>query len=57
MADHALVFSASSATPLYVKDGSTWLPVTAAYRKVNGSWQQVALEQAFTSGTNYKRAT
>lgn len=57
VADHALVFSAGGSGPaLYVKNGSTWLPVTTAYRKVNGSWQQVALDQAFTSGTKYRRA-
>ena len=56
--DHALVFSAGSSGPqLYVKDGSTWVQVTTAYRKVSGTWQQVALDQAFTSGTNYRRAT
>ena len=55
--DHALVFSAGSSGPqLYVKQGSTWVQVTTAYRKVSGAWQQVALDQAFTSGTNYRRA-
>jgi len=58
VADHALVFSAGSSGPqLYVKNGSTWVQVTTAYRKVSGTWQQVALDQAFTSGTNYRRAT
>ena len=58
VADHALVFSAGSSGPqLYFKDGSTWVQVTTAYRKVSGTWQQVALDQAFTSGTNYRRAT
>lgn len=56
-ADHTLVVSAGSSGPtLYVKQGSAWVQVTTAYRKVNGSWQQVALDQAFTSGTNYRRA-
>lgn len=56
-ADHALVFSAGSSGPtLYVKSGSTWQQVTSAYRKVSGAWQQVALDQAFTSGTKYRRA-
>lgn len=55
-ADHTIVVSATGGPALYVKNGSTWVQVTAAYRKVNGSWQQVALDQAFTSGTNYRRA-
>lgn len=56
--DHAIVVSAGGSGPsLYVKDGSTWVQVTTAYRKVSGAWQQVALDQAFTSGTNYRRAT
>ena len=56
--DHTVVFTAGSSGPtLYVKDGSAWLPVTAAYRKVSGAWQQVALDAAFASGTRYRRAT
>lgn len=55
--DHTVVFTAGSSGPtLYVKDGSAWLPVAAAYRKVSGAWQQVALDQAFSSGTRYRRA-
>ena len=57
-ADHVLVFSAGGSGPsLYVKDGSTWVQVATAYRKVSGSWQRVTLDQAFTSGTMYRRAT
>ena len=56
-ADHVLVFSAGGSGPaLYVKDGSTWVAVSAAYRKVNGSWQRVQLDQAFATGTKYRRA-
>lgn len=56
VADHALVFSAGSSGPqLYVKDGSTWVQVATAYRKVSGTWRQVQLDQAFTSGTKYRR--
>lgn len=56
VADHVLVFSAGGSGPsLYVKEGSTWVQVATAYRKVNGSWQQVQLDQAFTSGTKYRR--
>lgn len=52
--DHAIVVSAASQTALYVKQGGSWVPVQAAYRKVSGSWQEVALDQAFQSGVNYK---
>ncbi len=58
VADHAIVVTASSAGPvLYVKSGSSWVQVSRAYRKVSGAWQQVAVDQAFTSGTRYRRAT
>ena len=53
-ADHAIVVTASSSGPeLYVKSGSTWVKVSRAYRKANGSWTEVALDAAFTSGVNY----
>ena len=53
-ADHAIVVTASSSGPeLYVKSGSTWVKVSKAYRKANGSWTEVALDAAFTSGVNY----
>ena len=53
-ADHAIVFSSSGAQPeLYVKRNGSWVQVQTAYKKVNGSWVQVALDQAFSSGTNY----
>ena len=53
-ADHVVVFSASGAQPeLYVKVNGTWKLVQAAYKKVSGSWQQVSVDQAFQSGTNY----
>lgn len=56
-ADHALVFSVGGSGPaLYVKDGTTWVQVAKAYRKVSGTWRQVQLDQAFTSGTKYVRA-
>ena len=56
--DHTVVFTAGSSGPtLYVKSGSSWVQVTRAYRKVSGAWQQVAVDQAFTSGTRYRRAT
>lgn len=56
-ADHIIVVSATGGPTLYVKSGNSWVRVTTAYRKVSGTWQQVALDQAFTSGTNYRRAT
>lgn len=56
-ADHVLVFSAGGSGPaLYVKDGSTWVQVSAAYRKVGGSWQRVQLDQAFKARTAYRRS-
>lgn len=56
VADHALVFSAGSTGPqLYVKQGTSWVQVTTAYRKVSGTWRQVQLDQAFTSGMKYRR--
>lgn len=56
-ADHAIVVSASGSGPvLYVKTGNAWTQVSRAYKKVGGSWQQVALDAAFTSGVNYVRS-
>lgn len=54
--DHAIVVAKESTTALYVKQGSAWVQVTRAYRKVNGSWQEVALDAAFSAGTRYRRA-
>ena len=39
---------------MYVKLNGSWVQVSKAYRKVSGSWQEVALDQAFQSGVNYK---
>ncbi len=55
-ADHAIVVSAASSTQMYVKQGGSWVGVSKAYRKVSGSWQQVNLDQVFSSGTNYRKA-
>ncbi len=54
-ADHAIVVTVSggSQPTLYVKLNGTWTQVARAYKKANGSWTQVAVDQAFTSGTNY----
>ena len=53
-ADHAIVVTSASTTALYVKQNGSWVQVSKAYRKVSGSWQEVALDQAFQSGVNYK---
>ena len=54
-ADHVIVVTSSASGPeMYVKLNGTWVQVSKAYRKVSGSWQEVALDQAFQSGVNYK---
>ena len=56
-ADHTIVFTAGAGGPeLYVKLNGSWIEVARAYKKVSGSWQQVDLDQAFSSGTNYVHA-
>lgn len=52
----AVVIGGASGPELYVKSGSTWVKVSKAYRKVSGSWTEVALDAAFTSGVNYVRS-
>lgn len=55
--DHAIVVAATSTGPtMYVKSNGSWVAVTKAYHKVNGSWQQVALGEAFDTDTRYVRA-
>lgn len=55
-ADHVIVVSPSGAQPeLYVKLNGTWTRVQTAYRKVGGTWQQVAVDQALQQGVNYTR--
>lgn len=53
--DHAIVVANASTATLYVKQGSAWVEVAKAYRKANGSWQEVALDSVFQQGTNYVR--
>lgn len=54
-ADHVIVVTSSASGPdMYVKLNGTWVQVSKAYRKVSGSWQEVALDQAFQSGVNYR---
>lgn len=53
--DHAITVAYTGVGPeMYVKLNGTWTKVTRAYRKVSGAWTQVALDQAFQSGVNYK---
>lgn len=54
-ADHVVVVTtSSSAQPeLYIKRNGSWVQVTAAYRKVNGTWTQFAYDQVFVDGTSY----
>ena len=55
-ANHTIVVTASGGGPtLYVKLNGSWVQVQRAYKKQNGSWSQVAVNQAFSSGTNYKQ--
>lgn len=54
-ADHTIVATAGG-PKMYVKQGGAWITVTKAYRKVSGSWQEVALDEAFSQGTNYRKA-
>lgn len=55
-ADHTVLVTTSGGGPtLYVKLNGSWVQVQRAYKKQNGSWSQVAVNQAFSSGTNYKQ--
>lgn len=57
VADHAIVVTQVVTGPdMYVKSNGSWVKVTKAYRKVSGAWQEVALDQAFSSGTRYRKA-
>lgn len=54
-ADHVIVVTSSASGPeMYVKLNGSWVQVSKAYRKVSGGWQEVALDQAFQSGVNYR---
>lgn len=50
-----LFIPASQATEaLYYKNGSSWVQVTKAYKKISGAWvEQTTLSNVFSSGTNY----
>lgn len=55
-ADNTVLVTTSGGGPtLYVKLNGSWVQVQRAYKKQNGSWSQVAVNQAFSSGTNYKQ--
>lgn len=54
-ADHAIVVSSGSTAALYIKNGSSWVQVAKAYKKVSGSWVQVDISNAFDSNTKYIR--
>lgn len=55
--DETVAVTIGSAGPtMYVKSNGAWVAVSKAYRKVSGSWQEVALDAAFTQGTRYRRA-
>lgn len=56
-ADHVIVVTYVQTGPdMYIKLNGTWTKVTRAYRKVSGAWTQVAIDQAFQDGVNYKMA-
>ena len=55
VADHAIVV-AKAGPDLYVKRNGVWGKVAKAYRKVNGAWQEVPLDSAFSQGTHYRKA-
>lgn len=56
--DETIAVAIGSAGPtMYVKSNGAWVAVSKAYRKVSGTWQEIALDQAFTQGVNYRRAT
>lgn len=51
-----VVVETSSGPQLYVKENGAWVSVTKAYKKVNGQWSEIALDQVFQQGTNYRHA-
>ena len=58
-AAHTIVVSTGGSTgpTLYIKSGGSWVSVTTAYKKINGTWTEVALDEAFDSRVNYKRGS
>ena len=54
-ADHVIVVTAAGGPKLYVKQNGSWVEIKSAYRKVNGTWTAIPLDEAFSSGVNYIR--
>lgn len=54
-ADHTIVVTADG-PKMYVKQGSAWVAVAKAYRKVSGAWQEGSLDEVFSQVTNYRKA-
>lgn len=54
-ADHVVVFTAGGVTQaLYFKSNGSWVTVTKAYKKVNGTWvEQNDVSQVFDSQSHY----
>lgn len=52
--DHIILVTSGGAQPeMWIKKNDSWVSVTTAYRKVNGTWTQFAFDQVFESGVNY----
>lgn len=52
-ADHVIIVTSTGGKRLYVNINGTAKEYTKAYRNVNGSAVEIALDEAFTSGVNY----
>lgn len=52
--DHIILVALAATDKLFTKSGNSWIQVTKAYKKVNGSWvEQSDLTTVFESGINY----
>ena len=52
--DHIILVALAATDKLFTKLGNSWIQVTKAYKKVNGSWvEQSDLTTVFESGINY----
>ena len=56
-ANHTLIIhTGSTPTILYFKENNTWRSVTAAYRKINGTWvQEPDITTLFNSNNRYRK--
>lgn len=52
-ADHVIIVTSTGGKRLYVNINGTAKEYTKAYRNVNGSAVEIALDEAFSSGVNY----